>query len=50
MCRGIVEHVGENLPFARGNVVLLPCVATQRYTGRVGNLGQDGVAESVQKV
>jgi hypothetical protein len=23
MCRGIVEHVGENLPFARGNVVLL---------------------------
>jgi hypothetical protein len=24
MCRGIVEHVGEDLPFARGNVVLLP--------------------------
>ena len=23
MCRGIVEHVGENLLFARGNVVLL---------------------------
>ncbi len=25
MCRGIVEHVGENMPFARGNVVLLHC-------------------------
>jgi hypothetical protein len=24
MCRGIVEHVGENLQFAGGNVVLLP--------------------------
>jgi hypothetical protein len=23
MCRGIEEHVGENLPFARENVVLL---------------------------
>jgi hypothetical protein len=23
MCQGIVEHVGENLLFARGNVVLI---------------------------
>jgi hypothetical protein len=33
MCRGIVENVGENMPFARGNVmvVLLP---RTHYSGR----------------
>ena len=35
MCRGIVEHVGENLPFARGNVVLLHVQTAQALAGRL---------------
>jgi hypothetical protein len=58
MCREIVEHVGGNLPFARGNVVLLPvitrhlqplpctlsCFGIPEETGGLAGLGDWGLA------
>ena len=35
MCRGTVEHVGENMPFARGNVVLLRGLVGMNPKGRL---------------